>query len=356
MYKASYSALDKLLHRVAFASDKMQTVLAELEDDLYRKQIAAQTIQAPVFIAALPRAGTTTLLELCVATRAFTSHTYRQMPFIHVPLLWHKFAQRFAANQEKHERAHGDGIYINVDSPEAFEEVIWKSFWKTQYQPSCIEPWQETANVAFDTYFKRHICKLLTLGNQPGLRYLSKNNLNIARLSYLAKLFDDAVIVVLFREPANHALSLHNQHLRFCSLHEKDGFARQYMADIGHFDFGLNLRPINFAQWFEQRQNRDNKDVFFWLEYWLNSYRYLLSHTTPALHFVSYDRLCENPTTGLEQLAGVLRLNEPRALINQAEKINKPAIKTLAAESPAQQSLLNEASALYAQLCERSII
>ena len=41
-----------------------------------------------------------------------------------------KFVVKINFNQqaEFHERAHGDGILINTESPEAFEEVFWRTF------------------------------------------------------------------------------------------------------------------------------------------------------------------------------------------------------------------------------------
>ncbi len=32
-------------------------------------------------------------------------------------------------------------------------------------------------------------------------------------------------------------------------MHARDPFARRYMEAIGHYDFGANLRPIDFDGW-----------------------------------------------------------------------------------------------------------
>ena len=61
-----------------------------------------------------------------------------------------------------------------------------------------------------------HIKKIIALRSGSAgksLRYISKNNLNIARLGYLLRLFPDARIVIPFRDPIQHAASLLKQHL-----------------------------------------------------------------------------------------------------------------------------------------------
>ena len=53
-------------------------------------------------------------------------YLYADMPFILAPNLWSKI--NLNHQTELSERAHGDGILINSESPEAFEEVFWKTF------------------------------------------------------------------------------------------------------------------------------------------------------------------------------------------------------------------------------------
>ena len=53
----SYTALDRALHRVAFAATPTQLALSDLEDRLY--PVHAIEIRRPVFVTSLARAGTT---------------------------------------------------------------------------------------------------------------------------------------------------------------------------------------------------------------------------------------------------------------------------------------------------------
>ncbi len=57
-----------------------------------------------MFVTALPRAGTTILLNLLVGTGSFASHTYRDMPFVLCPMIWQRFAKQFQVSDEARER------------------------------------------------------------------------------------------------------------------------------------------------------------------------------------------------------------------------------------------------------------
>ena len=57
----------------------------------------------------------------------FASLTYQDMPFILSPNIWSKLNKNSIVI-DKQERAHNDGIKIDTNSPEAFEEIFWKTF------------------------------------------------------------------------------------------------------------------------------------------------------------------------------------------------------------------------------------
>ena len=100
-----YNKVDRLLHHVAFATLRSQLELGDLEDRLYARDIAGVTVTRPVFITALPRAGTTLLLEICASVPEFATHTYRHMPFVLLPLMWGRFSSRFHQQGTRTERA-----------------------------------------------------------------------------------------------------------------------------------------------------------------------------------------------------------------------------------------------------------
>ena len=66
-------------------------------------------------------------------TDQFASLTYRDMPFVISPNLWSKISDRNIKSMPAKERLHGDNIKVNIDSPEALEEVFWRVKLKKEY-------------------------------------------------------------------------------------------------------------------------------------------------------------------------------------------------------------------------------
>ncbi len=212
-------------------------------------------------------------------------------------------------------------MLVTTDSPEAFEEMVWKAFWKGHYENDRIRPWVKSDAEFFD-FLRSHMRKIIALSETKSAaapRYLSKNNLNIARIGILASNFPDAVIIVPFREPLQHAASLLRQHMNFLEIHRDDRFARQYMAGIGHYDFGENLRPVDFNQWLDRTQARQATTIGFWLEYWFETYRHLIKRD--EIHLLCYEDLCADPSGSLARLADVLQPHDRAVLLEVASRI-----------------------------------
>jgi hypothetical protein len=331
-FEVRYSALDRAVHRLAMGQLDLQRALSDLEDRLMRGSFAAVETGPPVFVTALPRAGTTLLLEVVCADPAFVSHTYRQMPFVMCPLLWSRLSGGFQKAAQPRERAHGDGLVVDYDSVEAFEEVIWRAFWPDHYLADRIRPWtaeERDEDDAFPEFLRRHARKLAALararrGSDLPRRYVSKNNANIARLDYLQRRFPEARLFVLFREPLGHAASLARQHRNFLETHRRDPFARSYMESIGHFEFGLALRPLDFGGWMEKGRALDPATPDFWCEYWIAAYSAVLASAGPAVQVVSYDRLCAAPEAGLAAIAGHLGIGADSPMRAAAGRFRAP--------------------------------
>ena len=153
------------------------------------------------------------------------------------------------------ERAHGDGMMISVDSPEAFEEIIWKGFWPSRYLSDRIVPWAEPEFADFERFFRDHMRKIILLRSGVSsrhFRYISKNNPNISRIGYLKRVFPDSIIVVPFRAPLQHASSMLRQHRNFTKIHEQDPFALRrpiYPSSV--------KKTVN--RWVGQRKRSDSK-------------------------------------------------------------------------------------------------
>jgi len=136
-----YGTMSRLLHRIAFQAGTAQRALSDVESALYADRIDGSTADNPVFITSLPRSGTTILLKLLWQTGRFASHAYQDMPFVLCPLIWSRYTGQFGRDIEPTERAYEDGLEVSGESPEAFEEMIWKHFWPSHYHEGHIRPW-----------------------------------------------------------------------------------------------------------------------------------------------------------------------------------------------------------------------
>jgi hypothetical protein len=309
---AQYSAVERLLHRLALGDLTLQKSLADLESRLYAGLLRGVDAARPLFVTSLPRAGTTLLLDLIGATGAFAAQTYRDMPFVLCPLLWQAVTRGFRRPAELRERAHGDGMAVGYDSPEAFEEVIWKAFWPQKYLADAILPWsRRDREPEFEEAFSNHLRKVVAMRPRGdagegrwGTRYVSKNNANIARLGLLAEIFPDCTILIPFRNPGDHAASLARQHANFLARHDEDRFARSYMEWLGHYEFGRAFRPIAFPG----GKATAASDGDFWLGYWDRAFRHVLADLPPQAKLIDYDVLCECPQPGLSRLSELLEL------------------------------------------------
>lgn len=298
MSARQHGRIERALHRFAFGTQRAQLGLADLEQRLFRRELAATTTGPPVFVTGLPRAGTTMLHELIASCAAFATHTNRDLPFVLCPMLWRSFARRWGRAVAPHERAHGDGIMVSADSPLAAEEVLWARLWPEHYSAHTIAPWSSCARAEFVQFFADHRRKVVALRarDEPAARrYVSKNNVNIGRLPALFEIVPDALVLVPFRDPRQQAASLLRQHLRFLALHQRDPFARRFMADTGHREFGADLRVIDFGGWCAERSPQQALQLPFWLDYWLATHRHLLDMAhDPRVAFVDFARLAAN--------------------------------------------------------------
>lgn len=357
---SGYGALDRALHRLAFRSGALQVALADIEDTLYRRRLDPVSTDNPVLVTALPRAGTTLLLELLNATGEFASHGYRHMPFILCPVLWRRLSAMFRSGATTRvQRAHEDGMEISLDSVESFEEVIWHQFWRDHYGADRIRPWSTCDDPEFTGFLDSHLRKIICLGDASPTgqrRYLSKNNLNIARLDCLHSAFRSPVVLVLYRDPLLHAGSLLRQHQRFLALHEESRFALEYMRGIGHFDFGGNLLPVNFGHWMEEDPDLDPGSLRFWLRYWIATYRRVLGSRSQHLHLLSFDRLLGAPVPLLQAIAEVSAIRNRDAFVSGAERIQQASSHGRNPEPPADcRGLLEQAHAIREQLDQRAL-
>jgi hypothetical protein len=214
------------------------------------------------------------------------------------------------------ERAHGDGIAIGYDSPEAFEEVIWRAFWPGHFRAEGIALWSVSdAKADARDFMTRHFRKLVALrckrGVGPG-RYISKNNANIARLDLIPEMFPGAVVLVPVRSPLAHAASLQRQHANFLKLHAEQAFTLRYMADIGHYEFGALHRPIEFEGFARLVEGLEVTDLDYWFAYWIAAFEHIAVRRD-RIHLIEYEDLCRRGTAAAADLCELLGIEVSRA-------------------------------------------
>ncbi|HPU16985.1 MAG TPA: sulfotransferase, partial [Polymorphobacter sp.] len=252
----------------------------------------------------------------------------------------------------KRERAHGDGMLVGLDSPEAFEEMLWHAFAPERYSGAELKVWPDTLPTEQRERLAGHMLQIAEL-RRPGAaattRYASKNNLNIVRIGLLAKAFPDADIVVPFREPVQHAASLLRQHENFLGVHARDDFTRSYMAGVGHFDFGTNLKPVDFDGWRATSPHRDPQTLDFWLAYWIAAYTHLLDQHGNSIILVGHEALCANPAQVMAALAARLRLTDPAGFVASGADIRDSTARPVPTAG-VDTALLAAATALHQRL------
>ncbi len=306
----SVDRMSHFLSGVAHRFDGMLRRLGVLETRMLEDQLPE--VDRPVYVTGLARSGSTILLEMLNWQPGVVTHRYRDFPMLHVPVLWNGFLDR-ASRQPSvpRERAHRDGIVVTRESPEAFEEVLWMSFFPHLHDPqqSSIVS-SDTSRPDFERFYRDHIRKLLML--RGGQRYVSKGNYNITRLEFLLRLFPDARFVVPVRNPYWHVASLMKQHHLFTAGQRRHPRATAHLTRSGHFEFGPHRRPIHTgdAEAVQRVQAcwREGREVEGWARYWSMVYDYVADRlaANPTLAdatlVVPYETLCRNPAATVEAL------------------------------------------------------
>ena len=255
------------------------------------------------------------------------------------------------------QRAHGDGMDVSFDSPEAFEEVIWLSQLRNEIVHSNhLKPLSpDIISKHFSQFFSMSIKKLLLEkgGLENGIRYLSKNNANCSRIAAISKMFPNSTIIVPFREPLAHVGSLLKIHQQFSAEHAEDSFSKKYMAWIGHYDIGANFKPIDFDHWLKNRSIA-SYDETFWLEYWTAAYRNILAQESSNICFINFDQLLLDSKSILTNLADRIKLKNKEALVSQADMLRSPTSKPVS-DSNLPEAVIDSAHRVHEQLIARQI-
>ncbi|HEU4986106.1 MAG TPA: sulfotransferase [Rhizobiaceae bacterium] len=304
------------------------------ETRLLEDQLDGVVIDRPVYIAGLARSGSTILLEMLARHPDTATHRYRDFPIVPAPWAWNWFVDR--AGKKEHvlaERAHRDRIKVSPESPEAFEEVLWMSFFPGLHDGTTNGALDEdTENAEFEAFYRDHIRKMLRL--RKARRYLAKGNYNVTRLRYLRKLFPDARFIIPIRDPAWHIASLMKQHRLFVAEEKADSRVRDHMRRSGHFEFGLDRQPINVGDTERAAEIRglwsEGREAAGYAELWASVYGYVadMLDRDPALAeaalVMRYEDLCRDPAGRLSAVLDHCGLKDNGLIAAARDEISPP--------------------------------
>jgi hypothetical protein len=261
------------------ASARLWRALGNLETRVVKEEIQGISINQPVYVTSLARAGTTIVTEMLETHPALTCHHYSDFPNPWTPY-WRNYLLQRSRRQppEASVRAHRDRILVSQDSPEAVEEVLWTGFFEDLHDPSKKNVLDgNPANEAFDQFYSDHIRKLLAVRNAS--RYLAKGNYNISRLAYLHRLFPEARFLIPVRDPEHHIASLIKQHQLFKKADAIDPRVGRQLAMSGHFEFGPDRRMVHFGNDDSARAIQsawtEGHEAEGWARYWASTYEFV---------------------------------------------------------------------------------
>jgi hypothetical protein len=216
--------------------------------------------------------------------------------------------------------------------------MLWMAFFPDCHDPAVCNVFSASErHPDFETFYHNHLRKLLLA--EQAARYAAKANYHVTRLAYLVRLNPEAKIVLAVRSPQGHIASLARQQRWFCEGHRSHPRSLAFMQRTGHFEFGLDRRPINLGDSAEVEQIvadwSAGREVHGLARYWNMVYSYLDrllatdEHVRRATLVVPFETLCDSPA---ETLAAVLRhceLSDAETIIERyAPTIRRPTYYT----------------------------
>ena len=224
--------------------NKLFIFLSNFENNLFH--IDRIQINNPVFICGMARSGTTFLTHLLNSSNYFSTFKYKYLPFYKTPIFWSYINNLFYLNKKKRQRLHGDNLKIDINSPDSFEELIWKNYLENYELKGY---WQKIENDQdgelsknLDIFIKK------TIHINKAKRYLSKNNNNIFRVKYLLNKFPSSKIVIVIRNPIDLAFSSAKVHFKFLKYHKIIKNFSDELSELGHYEFGFQRRMFSLKE------------------------------------------------------------------------------------------------------------
>jgi hypothetical protein len=297
--------------------------LARKESSLLAEPLRHVSIRMPIFICGLARSGSTLLHEVVASHPYVATHRSKDYPMLFTPYWWRRATANLRPGPPR-ERVHQDGVMITTESPDALEEMLWMAFFRRCHDPSVSNVLGSShRHPAWESFYNLHIRKLLLA--EGAQRYAAKANYHVGRLSYLARLFPDARFLIPVRRPADHIASLIRQHRLFSRGQRKHPRALAYMRRSGHFEFGLDRRPMHLGDGERVREIlaawASGDEVRGGAMYWDMVHRHLAELLTSdpqvrsASLVVRFETVCAYPAETLRAVFDHCQLPEAQSVI-----------------------------------------
>ncbi|MCF6225066.1 MAG: sulfotransferase [Xanthomonadales bacterium] len=319
--------------RLVKATENLWRGLGNLESGIVRDELEEISIESPVYVTSLARAGTTIVTEMLNQHEDTTAHRYSDFPWVWTPYWRNYLRQRAQLVEPKlEERAHKDRILVSTDSPEAVEEVLWNHFFPQTHDPqqsNILD--RQTTHPAFEKFYAEHLQKLLLV--RKAKRYLAKGNYNIGRLAYIKKLMPSARFIIPVRNPYNHIASLVKQHQFFLQAAKADPRIGQQLQFAGHWEFGPGRRLVNYAdvQAVEAIKTAwgNGDEILGWTWLWRSTYAQLFKQLEAdpelrdACYIFQYEELCADSGRIIDEILSHSKLNPANYTSQRTEYIEK---------------------------------
>ena len=303
--------MNKIFHHIIFKQPNCNKLFYEFE----KIEIESDAFER-IIVSGLARSGTTSLLRELVINDLTCSLTYKNMPLILAPKMQKLLRCFFKTNVEEVERSHQDGIMINNESSEAFDEVFFQVYESNIYSFKNYLNEYESKHINSYIEFINHF--LIT--NKRNI-YITKNNNHILRLPQIIE-SGKFKILITFRDPLTHAASLEKQDLIHSKLQKENSFVLDYMNYLGHFEFGLNKKYFKFRN--ERVNVTEYEGIDFWLAQWINYYGRIIELTKKyqGINLINFEDWCSKEKFLLR------RINNITGLTIFNKDIYFPAVKS----------------------------
>jgi hypothetical protein len=295
------------------AAAPLFVALGNLETKMLRRRLAGQSIDRPVYICGLPRAGTTITLQMLSEHPDVVTHKYADFLMPYMPYVWNQVFPRIPvdAMRKPVPRIHRDRIEVTRDSAEMGEEILWEHFFPFIHDEANYSVLDgTTSNPAFEHFYADHLKKLELVRGRN--RYVSKAIMCVVRMQYLRRMFPDARFLLYVRNPIDHIASMIKQDRIWAEIEKSDPRQIEIIELTGHHEFGPHQVMANVGNPDELREIRRLFDAGQWglsrARYWAYVYGFVAKQlqADPELArrvcIVRYEDLCSDSLPTIDRI------------------------------------------------------